>query len=605
MVLRFVMLFVILVSIVSCRNGVPSALKIIGGRPVADEHSWLVQITDGPNAPQGYCGGVLIAKRVVLTAAHCVEPQYINTMYVALGFADGINLHLNNPVKVQGVVVHPGYSPKGDDPGPNDIALLYLADYNEGAFERSVAPIRFQRGSSAPVEMVAKYGRAYGLGNTSSLGWLYDGVVREVDLPIIDIGRCSERYKNIGNSQICAGDIERGGADTCQGDSGGPLLFRDSDGGWTLAGLVSFGTGCAQRSYPGVYTRVASFERWIDENVELLSRPAPDHLDGDAVADQLKSRCLSQFDYLPVVRQSGSDNSRQTVYAMNQDVFRLVPTTSEPEGKELGSCVINYGPHRIAARWLRSNDEHGLLGQRVFVLAKSGDKLWISDPQPLMYSQDRLTCQTSMGPVVLLNQYSVTTIQYKDVFYELGASISDPSDSQTTWGCSIGGSSVEVFESQSVNSGKLAARIHHEYLGTIVAELNRADQDLPVRSEIKWIERSKGKLTIENNSMSDIFTWRLVCPLPFQIRLRSGLEETSVELGDGGGFAVTVDVAKSADGAIISGSKVSLPMTRIDGADDDFIGCLINDVVQVESGSLNVRPASRAHEANVTRSSSP
>lgn len=604
MIFRVVMLGVVVASIMSCRNGGPSALKIIGGRPVADEHSWLVQITDGQNAPQGYCGGVLIAKRVVLTAAHCVEPQYINTMYVSLGFADGINLHLNNPVKVQGVVVHPGYSPKGDDPGPNDIALLYLEDYQEGAFERSVAPIRFQRGGP-PVEMVAKYGRAYGLGNTSSLGWLYDGVVREVDLPIIDIGHCSARYKNIGNSQICAGDLERGGADTCQGDSGGPLLFRDSDGAWTLAGLVSFGTGCAQRSYPGVYTRVASFEHWIDESVELLSRPAPAHLDGDAVADQLKSRCLSQFDYLPVVRQNGSNNSRQTVYAMNQDVFRLVPTNSEPEGEELGSCIVNYGSHRITARWLRSNDEYGLLGQRVFVLAKSGDNLWISDAQPLMYSQDRLTCQTSMGPVVLLNQYSVTTIQYKDVFYELGVSTQDPSDSQTTWGCSVGGSSIEVFESQSVSGGKLSARIHHEYLGTIVAELNRADQDLPVRSDIKWIDRSKGELTIENNSVSDIFTWRLVCPLPFQISLRSGLAETSVELGDGAGFAVTVDVAKSADGSIISGSKVSMPLTRIDGTDGNFVGCLINDLVQVESDPLKVGVDSRANKANVTRSSSP
>ncbi len=604
MIFRVVMLVVILASIMSCRNEVPSALKIIGGRPVADEHSWLVQITDGPNAPQGYCGGVLIAKRVVLTAAHCVEPQYINTMYVALGFADGINLHLNNPVKVQGVLVHPGYSPKGDDPGPNDIALLYLEDYQEEAFERSVAPIRFQRGG-APVEMLAKYGRAYGLGNTSSLGWLYDGVVREVDLPIIDIAHCSARYKNIGNSQICAGDIERGGADTCQGDSGGPLLFQDGDGAWTLAGLVSFGTGCAQRSYPGVYTRVASFERWIDESVELLSRPPPAHLDGGAVADQLKSRCLSQFDYLPVVRQNGSNNSRQTVYAMNQDVFRLMPTNSEPEGEELGSCVITYGPHRISARWLRSNEENGLLGQRVFVLAKSGDKSWISDLQPLMYSQDRLTCQTSMGSVVLLNQYSVTTIQYKDVFYELGDSATDPLDSQTTWGCSVGGSSVEVFESQAPDGANLAARIHHEYLGTVVARLNRADQDLPVRSDIKWIDGATGKLTIENNSAADIFTWRLVCPLPFQIGLRSGLQEKSVELGDSAGFAVTVDVAKSADGAIISNGKVSLPLTRLQGSADEFIGCLINDVVQVESFPLKVRADSRVHEANVTRSSSP
>jgi hypothetical protein len=407
-------------------------------------------------------------------------------------------------------------------------------------------------------------------------------VVRDVDLPIINLSHCSERYKNIDSSQICAGDMERGGVDTCQGDSGGPLLFQESDGAWTLAGLVSFGIGCAQRAYPGVYTRVASFEHWIDEGIELLSRPAPDKLDGSAVADQLKARCLSQFDYLPVIRQNGSDNSRQTVYSMNQDVFRLTPTDRELDGEELGSCHFVYGQHNISAQWLRSKAQTGLLGQRVFVLVKSGDNLWISDLQPLMYSQDRLTCQTSMGPVVLLNQYSVTTIQYKDVLYELGDSASDPLDDQTTWGCSVGGSSVEVFESQAPDGAKLAARIHHEHLGTIVARLNRADQDLPVRSDIKWLDSSTGKLTIENNSTSDIFTWRLVCPLPFQIRLKSGLLERSVELGDGAGFAVRVDVSTSADGAIMSGSKVSLPLTRLEGSADEFIGCLINDAVQVD-----------------------
>lgn len=584
--LRVFTLLVTLASVWGCRNEAPSSLKIIGGRPVSEKHPWLVQITDGPNAPQGYCGGVLIAKRVVLTAAHCVEPQYINAMYVALGFADGVNIHLNKPVKVQGVVVHPGYAPKGDEPGPNDIALLYLNEYNERSFERPVAPIRFQRGGS-PVETLVKYGRAYGLGNTSSLGWLYDGVVREVDLPIINLTHCVKRYKDIGSSQICAGNMDQGGVDTCQGDSGGPLLFQDNDGAWTLAGLVSFGIGCAQRSYPGVYTRVASFERWIDESVELLSRPAPvGELEGSAIADQIKARCLSQFDYLPVTRQNGSDNSRQTVYSMNQDVFRLMTTNSEPDGEELGSCSFEFGSHSISARWLRSTVDSGLLGQRVIVVAKSGNKLWTSDLQPLMYSQDRLTCQTSMGPVVLLNQYSVTTIQYKDVFYELGVSTASPADSQTTWGCSVDGASVEVFETQLIDGGRIAARIHHEHLGTIVAELNRADQDLPVRSVIKWNDGSTGKLSIENNSVSDIFTWRLVCPLPFQIRLRSGLLQRSVELGDGAGFAVSVDVANSADGVILSGDKLSLPLTRLDGSSDEFIGCLINDVVQVETDAI-------------------
>ena len=53
-------------------------------------------------------------------------------------------------------------------------------------------------------------------------------------------------------SMVCAGD---GGADTCQGDSGGPLMV--SDGNFlVLASITSWGFGCAEQAFPGVYTRL-------------------------------------------------------------------------------------------------------------------------------------------------------------------------------------------------------------------------------------------------------------------------------------------------------------------------------------------------------------
>jgi len=53
--------------------------------------------------------------------------------------------------------------------------------------------------------------------------------------------------------------------DTCQGDSGGPLMAFVNNT-WILAGLTSFGQGCAEAGYPGVYTRVSSFISFIDAN---------------------------------------------------------------------------------------------------------------------------------------------------------------------------------------------------------------------------------------------------------------------------------------------------------------------------------------------------
>ena len=104
-----------------------------------------------------------------------------------------------------------------------------------------------------------------GWGTLSSGGSL-PTTLQWVDVPIISNSKCNQAYGSITNAMICAG-YQQGGKDSCQGDSGGPLVCSDN-GKAVITGVVSFGAGCADADYPGVYARVTTFLSWIKSNME-------------------------------------------------------------------------------------------------------------------------------------------------------------------------------------------------------------------------------------------------------------------------------------------------------------------------------------------------
>ena len=123
----------------------------------------------------------------------------------------------------------------------------------------------------------------YGWGTTSSGGSISNRLMG-VDVPVVSNDDCDTYlyYRNsIYPGMLCMGYLETGGYDSCQvfylfndilwlltkqllnlkGDSGGPAICNGE-----LAGVVSWGIGCAQPKYPGVYTRVANYVSWLNAN---------------------------------------------------------------------------------------------------------------------------------------------------------------------------------------------------------------------------------------------------------------------------------------------------------------------------------------------------
>jgi secreted trypsin-like serine protease len=201
-----------------------------------------------------FCGASIYSETVMICAGHCVYGE-----------------DYNNPVNLR--IVAGEYSLSTDDgtEQARDVTQIVLHEnYNSRTFENDISllrvglPLSFNSDVSAvtlpaPLQSFTGDGRVSGWGTLSSGGPSPD-ILRYVDVPILSDLACRGDYgsSDIADSMICAGEE---GKDSCQGDSGGPLAC-----GNYLCGIVSWGIGCAEAGYPGVYTEVSYFVDWIKTN---------------------------------------------------------------------------------------------------------------------------------------------------------------------------------------------------------------------------------------------------------------------------------------------------------------------------------------------------
>lgn len=235
--------------------------KIVGGRLAKQgDDPWQVALirSSAVTDRRPFCGGTLLLANWVVTAAHCVDNRTLsNDLDVLGGVVDvgegGVR------VKVSEIIVHPDYSPQANH--HSDIALLRLQQPLNGP---DILPILV-----LPIALEPNALRSLALARVTGWGTLGENgsAVRElrtVDLNIYTNNDCNDRVAYNGKiavSMVCAG-FKDSSKDSCQGDSGGPLTVSVANTRY-LAGIVSWGDGCARRNKYGVYTRVAHFPEWI------------------------------------------------------------------------------------------------------------------------------------------------------------------------------------------------------------------------------------------------------------------------------------------------------------------------------------------------------
>ncbi|XP_074207295.1 transmembrane protease serine 9 isoform X3 [Camelus bactrianus] len=241
--------------------------RIVGGFGAASgEVPWQVSLKEGS---RHFCGATVVGDRWLLSAAHCFNHTKVELVRAHLGTTSlsGIG---GSPVKVglKRAVLHPQYNPSILD---FDVAVLELA--RPLVFNKHVQPVclplaiqKFPVGRKCIIS---------GWGNTEEGNATKPDILQWASVGIIDQKACSALYNfSLTDRMICAGFLE-GRVDSCQGDSGGPLACEETPGVFYLAGIVSWGIGCAQARKPGVYTRITRLKGWILDTMAFQPLPTP------------------------------------------------------------------------------------------------------------------------------------------------------------------------------------------------------------------------------------------------------------------------------------------------------------------------------------------
>ncbi|XP_025706416.1 urokinase-type plasminogen activator [Callorhinus ursinus] len=242
--------------------------KIVGGEFTTIENQpWFAAIyrRHRGGSVTYLCGGSLISPCWVVSATHCFIHYQKKEDYIVYLGRSKLNSKTRGEMmfEVEKLILHEDYN-ADSLAHHNDIALLKIRS-NTGQCAQPSRSI--QTICLPPWSGDAHFGASCeiaGFGKENTTDYFYPEQLKMTVVKLVSHQECQQPHyygSEVTTKMLCAADPQWE-TDSCQGDSGGPLVCS-IQGRLTLTGIVSWGSGCAMKDKPGVYTRVSRFLTWI------------------------------------------------------------------------------------------------------------------------------------------------------------------------------------------------------------------------------------------------------------------------------------------------------------------------------------------------------
>jgi len=283
-----------------------------------------------------YCGASIVNEYWILTAAHCVQGESASNTIVRVG-SDNSYAQGGTSYDAEEIIIHENYGSVNNW----DIALIKLEE-----------SINFNS-YTQPIQLMCSQQVAFGVQDPGEMSWVTgwgetEGTTNSTQLQVVavPITNTSNYWGGVEDDEIMAG-YSSGGYDSCQGDSGGPMVVLANDGETFLqCGIVSWGSGCAEPGYPGVYSRVSYFINWICEKTDGAVCPDESLFCNTDIVYGCTDSLAINYDPTATI----DDDSCE--YACNEIITLTIEFDCWPE--EIGWEIINENGNIIASEMIGS-----------------------------------------------------------------------------------------------------------------------------------------------------------------------------------------------------------------------------------------------------------